>query len=80
MNPKIENAIKEQIHGKLLIDDKYLIDLKKKKEKPKEPVLRAKPPKNEKLFEMQYSDYLPLISNVSLSCGNKLYKNKKKEN
>ena len=34
----------------------------------------------EKLFEMQYSDYLPLISNVSSTCGSKSYKNEKKEN
>jgi hypothetical protein len=51
-----------------------------KKEPPKNepmPVFRDKPPKIVKPFEKQYSDFMPLITNVSpLSDNNKSYKQK----
>ena len=86
---KIRNQIQGEIFGKLNIEKKLLkrLSLQRretmrnnflKKEPPKqEPVLYKKPPKLEKIFENQYSDFMPIISNVSINCGKISYKNPK---
>ena len=96
---KINEAIKGQMFGKLNIEKKLLerLSLQRKEslkikvfnnmiEPPKPepiPVFREKPQKITKLYEKQYSDFMPLISNVSPlsdNSDNNNYNNKKSLN
>ena len=83
----MDNSINGAVYGRLNIEKKLLKRLSlqrretmrnnliEKKEPPKEPIFHAKPP--EKKFEKQFSDFMPLVSNVSSLCGKKSYKNPK---
>ena len=88
---KINNSLNCQIYGKLNIGTKLLkrLSLQRKEtirnqlikdNPPPQPevefIVRAAPPKV-KLFEYQYSDFMPLISNVNPACGNISYKHQK---
>ena len=85
---KINESVNKQIFGELSIERKLLkrlsIQRKETKRKiflnnnppPPEPeiLFKVKPPKIIK-NEKQYSDFLPIITNVSKDCGCKSYKN-----
>ena len=90
---KLNNTINGQMFGKLNIGTKLLkrlslqrketmrLNFLKKNSQPQieaEPVFKAKPPKVVKLFEKQYSDNMPIISNVSPVYGSKSNKKNKK--
>ena len=91
---KLNNTINGQMFGKLNIGTKLLerlslqrketirLNFLKKNSQPQieqpQPVFKTKPPVVVKLFEKQYSDYMPLISNVSPVYGSKSNKKNKK--
>ena len=87
---KMDDTIKDKIIAKLMIDDKYISDLRNRMtidvNESKLSVsggntLRNVPPPRTNVFEKQYSDFMPLISNCSLSCGKNIYnKEKRKKN
>ena len=76
---KINNAIKSNVYGKLNLEPKKQSIPKLRVQQPKpKPLLQPEPQKIIKEFEKQYSDFMPIISNVNSSCGNISNKNKKK--
>ena len=78
---KVDNVINGQISGKLNIEKRILVRLSlQRKETKKLKFLKRNsvPIKVEKLYEKQYSDFMPLISNFSPVNHDKSYKKKKR--
>ena len=90
---KIEKATKGKIYGELLINKELVNKLSDQRKNSKkiqisniepsknnsEDSLRFKAPKKINQFQKQYSDFMPLISNISPSCNNKFFENKKSQ-
>ena len=81
---KMDSTIKGKMFGQLMIDEKYFIELKKRKlngeeerePSEKEPPLKNIPPPRREVFEKQYSDFMPLISSIAKFCGKNSLKKK----
>ena len=78
---KVDNAINGQISGKLNIEKRLLVRLSLQRKETKRLKLLKKntlPKIIENVYEKQYSDFMPLISNFSPDNHNKSYKKEKR--